>query len=129
MGENAGMHPRTKRQIGTVVVAIVVLAVLRLTLVQPFDSAKWIALGRTTDLHGSAPRRYMYLDLRLFHSLKGKSREQVIQLLGKPGAREGSSSELVYPMGRAPMSLKVLYLGLQFKDDKVTGMRLERSAN
>lgn len=123
------MHPRTKRKIAAALVAIAVLVGLRMTLVRPFDSAEWIALGRGSDLHGPEERRYMYVDLRYFQGLKGLGRDEVIGMLGSPVPHRGKSDyDLLYPMGRAPMSLKTLYLGLKFENDVVVEAALTKSA-
>lgn len=124
------MHPRTKRRIWIAVIVVLVLVGVRLTVFRPFDSAEWIGLGAEKQLHGPSARRWMYLDLKLRNSPVGMTREQVLELLGSPVKRKGGSEfEMLYPMGRAPMSLKTLYMGLEFQDGRVARVALEKSAS
>lgn len=115
----SGASP-AKRWMVMAAVALAALIAARLTFFRGFDAARWRSIGTPGDKHSYNGRRGMYLDLVLFHSLVGMSRQQVIDRLGPPSpSPDIKGYDMFYAMGTQPLSIGAAYLALDFENDRV----------
>ena len=111
---------RLKRRIASVIVALALLAALRMTVAKRFDSEAWVRFGANRDWDEMAGRQAMFLDLYLFRRTIGLTREEAVALLGPPDpSAAAGGATLAYDMGRAPSSLDHAWLELHFEDGVV----------
>lgn len=87
----------------------------------PFHSQKWIEAEKETE--GNWKDRWnMRRDLLANYNLKGKSKEEIIKLLGKP--HQESENEMYYSLGPATTGIDMGTLLIKFVNKKVQSYRV-----
>ena len=103
---------------------LLIFAILTSCTNTSFDSEKW----KNWDGKESFVRWDMANDLIDRHSLKGKTHEEIEELLGKPGNGINSdSNHYYYDLGPCRRGIDFGSLYLDFKDDKV--VQVEKHCN
>lgn len=87
----------------------------------PFNSQKWIEAENETEENWK-DRWNMRRDLMANYDLKGKSKEEIIKLLGRPSGE--SENQMSYSLGPAIIGIDMGTLLIKLENEKVQSYRV-----